>query len=94
MAKNLKKATLNIILELLEEGLIQAGCPREEDGFFKQKKGAPKNIVDDIKKEWNELDEDPSIGDIIWFYITEKGTKKLMELLMMFFQKNRRVQIE
>jgi hypothetical protein len=92
--EELKEATLSIILELLEEGLIQAGFPRERDGFFEQKIGKPKDLVDDIKKKWNELGREPTIFDIIWFYITEKGTKTLMELLMRFFQEHRKLQTE
>ena len=92
--KQLQEMTLSIILEFLEKGLIQAGFPREKDGFFEQKIGVPKDIVMNIENEWNELDREPTIGDIIWFYITEKGTKEMIKLLMKFFLEHRRVQIE
>ena len=92
--EELKEVTLSIALELLEEELIQAGFPRERDGFFEQKIGDPKDLVDDIKKEWNELDREPTIFDIIWFYITEKGKKELMKMLMRFFQKHRKLQVD
>ena len=91
--KELKTTTLNIALKLLEEGVVKAGFP-QVDGSFKQKIDSAKDIVNSIKKEWDELGRDPTIGDIICFYITEKGRKELMELLMKFFQKHRRIQIE
>ena len=91
--QELKKTTLDIALELLKEGLIQAGDPLP-NGTFKQKKGTPKNIIKYIEREWDALGREPNIFDIISFYITEKGKKELMELLMRFFQEHRKLQVD
>lgn len=60
----LREQVLELIHDLLTDGKIYAGCPL--DRGFQKSKFSPEKIIDKIKKEWN-VDNRPSIGDIIWF---------------------------
>ena len=91
--EKLKKKTLEIILCFLKEGYMEAGLLYGK-GYFRKKDGNSEEIIVYIEKEWNALDREPNIGDVIWFNLTEKGEEELLVLLMRFFQKHRKVQIE
>jgi hypothetical protein len=70
---------LNFVFELLNDNFIMAGFP-QRDGTFKAWSSTPKESVQRIKKDWDALDHEPNIGDVIWFYITETGEKELAKL--------------
>ncbi|WP_164928458.1 hypothetical protein [Gloeobacter violaceus] len=64
--------TLQIIEELLREGLIQAGS-FSSDGSFVVWEIQPIEVIKRIENEWDALGRDPNLGEIAWFEATEKG---------------------
>ena len=77
--KEVKKFLLEFVLDLLKENLILAGFPHT-DGSFQKWEGKPKEIVMRIKQDWENLDKEVNVGDVIWFDITEKGEALLNKL--------------
>ena len=67
-----RKKTLKLIEELLVDGLIQAGMFTEE-GDFELWNLSPVATLARTVTEWDKLESDPSIGDIVYFTATEKG---------------------
>ena len=75
----IKKYTLQIIRELLSEGLIRSGDVTKK-GNFKEWRLSVEESLKKIKKEWNRLTRELLMGDIVWFIITEKGKKEFEHL--------------
>lgn len=64
--------TIRLVTELLQSGLIKAGMPNAEGEFEAWRIGVDQ-IIYRIEREWDQLESDPNIGDIVWFTTTEKG---------------------
>ena len=79
----LRQDAMNIIRDLLDSSLIQAGnFEREETGVHKW---VPillpaDEIIKFIEQEWNFLGKTPNMGDVCWFRATESGEKFVKEL--------------
>jgi hypothetical protein len=67
----LRCKTLELIKELLDGELIQAGT--FVDGEFELWQLSVEDVIDRITSEWDALGRDPDIGEIAWFVATEKG---------------------
>ncbi|MBU0455440.1 MAG: hypothetical protein ABIH77_02155 [Pseudomonadota bacterium] len=78
-ADEIQKIILHLVLEFLKKQFIVVGFPLR-DGTFKRWHGEPKELVEKIKIDWDQLDREPNLGDVIWFYITEKGSAELKRL--------------
>ena len=80
---NLRQNAMNIIRDLLNDNLIQAGnFEKEELGVYKF---VPillpaDEIIKFIEQEWNSLGKTPNMGDVCWFRATEFGEKLAKEL--------------
>lgn len=68
--------TLRMLTDLLGAGLIHAGIPDGRTRFNAWNLSATESLKR-IEREWNELDREPDIGDIVWFDITENGKAHL-----------------
>lgn len=69
-----REETLGIVSDLLEAGLIRPGFPTRDGGFEPWALSAEAALAR-IVRGWNELDHEPTLGDIVWFEATEKGEK-------------------
>ena len=71
----LKKITLEIIQNLLEEELVIAG-DLLKGNIFKKWDKINDEILIEIKQKWDNLDRVLYPHEIVWFDITKKGEKK------------------
>lgn len=78
-SKEIQVKALVAIRELLEFEFIQAGFPIR-GGKFEPWMLSANEVIDQIKTEWNLLDHEPTIGEVVWFTITTKGRQRLSEL--------------
>ena len=67
-----KETVLGVLSDLLEEGLLVAGFPSGRLDFTPWEM-PPAEAVARIRREWDELGRDPTIAEIAWFDITDKG---------------------
>lgn len=72
-----RRVTLELVVEFLESGLVQAGFPTADGRGFKRWDLSPEQVVARIEHEWDALGREPNIGDIVWFTTTEKGDKEV-----------------
>lgn len=70
--QEVRELTMKLVGELLHEGLIKAGDPKDTGGFVAWKL-SPEETVKRIRDEWNALGREPNLGDIVWFTTTEAG---------------------
>ncbi|HRP69361.1 MAG TPA: hypothetical protein PLY93_07505 [Turneriella sp.] len=79
--RHLKEETLTFIELLMNDGLISAGHVRvveqENRAVFDHWNLTPSETVARISKEWDKLGRLPTIGDIVYFTITDKGMEYL-----------------
>ena len=71
--QEVKKETLALIHELLSAGLVEAGFPSKDGRGFEPWPGTAPEVLERIRKEWEALDRDPSIGDVVWLNTTPKA---------------------
>jgi hypothetical protein len=71
----IKKTTLEIIKNLLEEKLVLAGELLKGNKFGIWNKNNDE-IITEIKNKWDNLDRQLYPHEIVWFEITEKGRKE------------------
>ncbi|NGX33811.1 MAG: hypothetical protein K1060chlam1_00152 [Candidatus Anoxychlamydiales bacterium] len=71
----LKNTTLEIVKNLLEEGVIEAGF-LQKDNTFKVWDKEIIEIIKEIKIKWDNLGRELYPHEIVWFDITEKGKKE------------------
>ena len=71
-----KQITLEIIQNLLEEELVVAGDLLKGNIFLKYNKNI-KDILIEIKNQWDNLDRGLAPHEIVWFDITKKGEKEI-----------------
>ncbi|MBA2693271.1 MAG: hypothetical protein H0U65_12400 [Rubrobacter sp.] len=69
-----RAASLEIVRDVLEEGLMRPGFPTRE-GSFEVLRKTPGETMERVEREWDELGRDPDVGEGIWFDLTEKGEK-------------------
>lgn len=72
----LQQRTLEILRDLLETRLIDAGSPTA-DGGWKSWDLSPAATIERIRVEWDKLGNLPNIGDIVWFISTIEGDRTL-----------------
>lgn len=70
--KSVRDMTIKVIAELLRQGFIKAGIPRIS-GQFEEWGLNPEQTIGRIEEEWDKLEAEPNIGDIVWFTTTEAG---------------------
>lgn len=68
-----RQKTLQIIKDLLEEDLIEAGNFREN--IYSTMCLQVNEIIAFIEREWDALGHTPSGGDVCWFRATPKGER-------------------
>ncbi len=73
-----RKATMTIVSRLLNAGLIRPGCITKEG--FQPSHESTEEVLERIEREWDELEGEPTIGDIVWFDLTEKGEEYVRKL--------------
>jgi hypothetical protein len=76
----IKKTTLEIIKNLLEEGLVKAG-DLSKDNIFTAWNLPIDDILKRIRLEWDDLGRKLYMYELVWLEITEKGKKALNDLL-------------
>ena|SRR5712692_735747 len=76
----IRRLTLQLVQELLESGLVQAGLPTPDGKEFRPWPLTTREAITRINSEWNTLGREPNIGDLVWFTTTEKGDKELEAL--------------
>lgn len=74
-AKSIRARTLEVLQNLLDSGLIQAGHPTPDNAGFVAWDISPDATIARITREWGALAHEPSIGDIVWFTATPAGKK-------------------
>lgn len=73
-----RRETLELIKELMHDELIQPGM-FAEDTNFELWKLSPQDTISCIEVQWDILGRKPTIGEIVWFIITEKGERHIEE---------------
>jgi len=71
----IKKTTMEIIKNLLEEELVKAGDLLPNNTFKIWNKNIDE-IIEEIKIKWSSLNRELQPHEIIWFEITKKGRKE------------------
>jgi hypothetical protein len=70
--------SLKIIRHLLEDDLVVAGDLLE--GGFKAWDVSPREAFRRIETKWSTYPGGPSLGDLCWFDLTEKGEQRAREV--------------
>jgi hypothetical protein len=70
-----RRASMEIIKELLDKGLVKAGLPMATGGFAEWN-GPSEEILRRIENEWDKRTGESDAGLIVWFLPTEKGVKE------------------
>lgn len=73
-----RKATMEIVSRLLAAGLIRAGDIADEG--FRPSSESSEEVLERIEREWDSMDGEPTIGDIVWFDLTEEGEEYVRKL--------------
>ncbi len=76
----IRARVLSIILELLRSRLIEAGDLSPDFRTFIPWSMSPERTVSRIDTEWELMDDEPSIWDIVWFRTTEHGERVVRAL--------------
>jgi hypothetical protein len=63
----IRQLSLDLIRELLEDGLIMAGVPKPDGQGFERWDLSVPETMDRIAREMDELGHPPNIGDVVWF---------------------------
>ena len=77
--KMTQQLTLEAIAGLLRRDLILAGFPKRGGSGFDAWNLPTDQIIKRIEHEWNELGQEPTIGDVVWFVSTTEGDRLLAE---------------
>ena len=73
-----REKVLQVIRDLLEAGLIDAGFPGDH-GKWASWNLSPAETMRRIDAEWDALGHPPNIGDIVWFISTIEGDRVLSQ---------------
>ncbi|CAN5677503.1 MAG: hypothetical protein M3494_17885 [Actinomycetota bacterium] len=74
-----RAASLEIVEDVLEEGLMRSGFPARE-GAFEVLRKTHRETLERVEREWDELYRAPDVGEGIWFDLTEKGEEYARKL--------------
>ena len=88
-----RELTLEIVRELLTEGLLAPGFPIDQGPEFDAWDLPVDEAMARFEASWDDLDEDPFAGDIVWFIATPKGRGKALRSYIVQL-KDRDVSIE
>jgi hypothetical protein len=78
-ASEIRRKTMQVVEELLNADLIQAGT-FSEDGDFEVWKLQTPDILKRIESEWDVLRREPNLGEIAWFIATDQGEKEAKKI--------------
>jgi hypothetical protein len=67
------ETTLQIIQDMLIEGLIRPGVATADGGFEPWPTDSPGRWAMTISEEWARRREAPTVGDVAWFDLTDWG---------------------
>ncbi len=68
--------TLGLVRELLENGWFEPGFPTRDGRGFNAWNVSAEAALARISKEWDELDREPTLGDIVWLRLTSRGEEE------------------
>ena len=74
MDDEVREQALEIVGSLLREELMESGA-LQENGEFVAWTCTPEEVLARIDREWRDLGQDPSIGQVCWLSITALGDK-------------------
>lgn len=74
-----REATMKIVSRLLNADLIRPGGVARDEGFHPSGESA-EEVLERIEREWDDMEGEPTIGDIVWFDLTEKGEEFVRKL--------------
>jgi hypothetical protein len=64
----LKRIILDLIYRNLIDEQIEAGeIPKDKEFQFLKWDMSPEDIIKRIEKEWDKLEKEPDLGDVVWF---------------------------
>jgi hypothetical protein len=66
-SSEVRRLTLQLVQDLLEAGLVQAGSPAPDGRGFARWSLRPREVVRRITSEWDALGREPNIGEVVWF---------------------------
>lgn len=72
-----RELTLEIVRDLLTDGLLVAGFPIDEGPEFDAWDLPADQAMARIEEAWSRLDHEPFTGDVAWFVATAKGEEWL-----------------
>lgn len=75
-----REKTIDVIRELLQIGIIEAGYIDPESHQFQAFNFSVEDTIDFIEQKWDDLGRLPNIGDICEFFVTETGKKVAADL--------------
>ncbi|MGI0034425.1 MAG: hypothetical protein ACRD98_00960 [Nitrososphaera sp.] len=67
-----REMVLGYLQPLISDKLIEAGFPKK-DGTFSYWSLNPEATIERISVNWQQLDRDPNLGEIVWFKNTKRG---------------------
>ena len=79
VSTEVRRKTIEIVRDLLQNGLIQPGSPNAPE--FQARFPPLEGVIDFIEREWDRLGRTPNLGDIIWFTATEAGEQMAQQIL-------------
>lgn len=80
LPEGVREQSLQIIKELLAEGLIEAGSLVNRDPRFEPWNLSPRETIIRIEEKWDELDPTEIANFIVWFRLTPSGQKVAEEI--------------
>lgn len=77
-----QETALSELKDLLKKGLIQIGqhVHEDKDWVFIVFPGGDEEVIQKVKEDWNNLERNPSGGDVCWIRSTEKGLELARQL--------------
>ena len=73
-----REATLDLLGEMLRDGVIKAGYPDAHHRRFRPWSISAEEVITRIVKEWRALGRPPRLGEIAWFAATTKGEQEAL----------------
>lgn len=80
LPQGVRQRAIQLISDLLEMGLIEAGNLRYGPDEFKPWNLSPQETIRVIENEWDHLDHTPVVGEIVWFRLTPLGEEIAKEI--------------
>lgn len=73
-----REAGQRVLSELVRGGYVRAGVPKSRSDFAPWQL-TPEEAIERVEFEWRALGRDPSISEVAWFDITDKGRAYLAQ---------------